>query len=233
MKKYRLLFLLVGAVFVISACGPKIITKKEAFPGMYARKINSILVVPPINVTTAADASEYYSATIAEPASFTGYYIYPIEVVNAVFKKEGMADSALLLKAPPKKFREHFGADAVLFITITKWNTAYFVIGGNVQVGMEYRLVSTETGEVLWKYNENLVVDTSGGRGGGIAGLVLKIVETAIKTATTDYVPIAHRVNVMALSTMPYGQYNEAYMKDQDAKVVNEDKIKDQPPKQE
>lgn len=214
-------------MILLSACAPKYMTKSEAFPKMYNYHPTSVLVLPPINETTAADAKEYYSTTIAEPLTLSGYYVYPLEVVSEILQAEGVYDTELLMETPPQKFREFFDADAVLYIKILKWDTAYYVIGGNVTVAADFLLKSTDTGEELWHYDGVVVVDTSGGSsGGGAAGLVAKVIVTAINTMATDYVPIAKRVNFMTLASMPYGKYHKQYEKDRDAKVVLESKVK-------
>jgi hypothetical protein len=220
-------FLLVVLGISLNACGPKMITKEEAFPKMYEERPLSILVLPPINETTAADAREYYSTTIAEPLSYNGYYVFPLELTSEIMKSEGIYDTELLLNTPPQKFREYFGADGVLYIKILKWDTAYYVVGGNVTVAVEFLLRSTHTGEDLWKYDGIITVDTSGDSGGagGLAGLVLKVVTTAIKTAATDYVPLAKQANSVALVSMPYGKYHPGFDKDRKIKVVNEEKV--------
>jgi len=219
MKLFRLL-LLAAAVVSLTACGPNLIAKQKAFPEMYEAKPVAILVLPPINQSTAADAKEFYNSTIAEPLTLNGYYVLPLEVVSAVLQAEGYPDSEMLLDAPPQKFKEHFGADAVMFIIINQWDTAYYVVGGNVTVSIAYIIKSTETGDTIWQYKDTLRVDTTGeNRVGGIAGLVLQAVETAVKTATTDYVPIASRLNNTALHNIPAGKYHPAFDKDQNVMI--------------
>jgi len=221
MKKGNLIFLLLSLMILLSACGPKYTTKKDAFPNMYEEKPLSILVLPPINMTTAADAKEYYATTIAEPLSYAGYYIYPIEVTTDILKNEGLYDTEILGGLPPEKFKQFFGADAVMYIKILKWDTSYYVIGGNVTVAVDCLLKSTTTGRDLWKYDGLIRVDTSGDSGGGgLAGLLVKVVATAIKTATTDYVPLAKRANLFTISSMPYGKYNPNFDKDRDAQII-------------
>lgn len=229
MRQLNLMLLLLTFTILLNACMPKTITKGAAYPNMYDEKPLSILVLPPINESTAADAKEYYSTTIAEPLSLKGFYVYPIEVVTDILKYEGYPDTELLVDVPPQKFKEYFGADAVMFTKITKWDTKYLVIGGNVTVGIEFLLKSTETGNLLWKYNDTLVVDTSGSNNSnaGIAGLLLMVLETAVKTSTTDYVPIAKQVNYMSLSTIPLGQYHPQHDQDREMKVVMEKKVKE------
>lgn len=210
-------------IILLTGCGPKLVKKGDAFSDMYAEKPLSILVLPPINESTAADAKDYYSTTVIDPLAFSGYYVFPIEVVTEILKKEGLGDTEMLMKVSPQKLREFFGADAILYIKILKWDTSYYVIGGNVTVTAECIMKSTITGKTIWRYDGTLTVDTTGeNRAGGLLGLALQLAETAIKTATTDYVPIARRVNYMTLQSMPYGKYHTYHGKDMDHQVLEE-----------
>ncbi len=219
---YPLLMALL-AVVLLSGCGHKLLAKHEAFPQMYKEKPLAILALPPINESTAAEARDYYATTIAEPLSMCGYYVFPLEVTSEVLAAEGFHDTEAMTAIPLQKFREHFGADAVLYSTIREWDTNYYVIGGNVTVSAEFVLKSTDTGEELWRYDGRVVVDTSDNSGGGgLVGLGIKLIATAIKTATTDYVPVARQVNGIALYTLPYGRYHQSHAKDGDMVVVDE-----------
>jgi hypothetical protein len=221
MKTPRLLLVFVFLSFILSACAPKPLKKCDVFPRMYDEQPLSILVLPPVNETTAADAKEYYATTIAEPLSLSGYYVFPIEVISDILKSEGAYDTEMLLNAPPGKFKEYFGADGVMYIRITKWDTAYYVIGGNVTVGAHCLLKSTTSGDTLWEYDGVVVYDTSArSSGGGLGGLIAQIIITAIQTATTDYVPVARQVNYRILQTMPAGKYNPRCGMDRDDPVV-------------
>jgi len=222
-------FLILGFIASLGALGgcQTFQTKIDAFPNMYEEQPLSILVLPAINNSTSAEATDYYKTTIAEPLSFSGYYIFPIELVSDVFKQEGIQDTAALANTDPRKFGEAFGADAVLYVTINKWDTNYYVVGGNVKVDVSFLLKSTKTGSPLWSYSDELTVDTtSNSSGGGLIGLAVNMVATAVSTAMTDYVPIAKKVNYMALSSMPMGKYNKDFMKDKEWKAVNVDKEK-------
>jgi len=232
MNRNNIFSILLCITLLLSACA-KQITKGEAFPKMYKEHPLSILVLPPMNESTAADAKEYYSTTITEPLSESGYYVLPLEVVSDILKSEGMYDTETLKNIPPQKFKEYFGADAVLYISILKWNTKYLVIAANVTVSVKFLLKSTVTGDVIWKYDGTITVDTSGSDAGapGLAGLLIKVITTAVKTAVTDYVPLAKRANQITLISIPSGKYHPNYDKDRDAKVVIEKKVK-KPPKE-
>lgn len=227
MKTRKLLFLAICCLLVLTGCGPKHITKYEAFPKVYAERPLTILVLPPINETTAADAKEYYSTTIAEPLSFSGYYVFPLEVISEIMKNEGIYDTETVMNLPPHKFKDFFGADAVMYIWIQRWSTSYYVLGGNVSVSLRCLIRSTTTGDDLWQYEGTIVEDTTvSSSGGGLAGIAVAMVATAIKTAATDYVPIAKRANYMILNTLPYGKHSPNYDKDREEKAVIEKVMK-------
>jgi hypothetical protein len=222
MAGYIVIF--VALVIMLSACVQTMVAKKDAFPEIYNERPLSILVLPPINETTAADAKDYYLTTVAEPISYAGYYVFPIEVTNEILKSVGLHDTEMVSEEHLKKFKEFFGADAVLFVKIVKWNTNYAVFAGNVTVGIECTLKSTTTHNNLWQYKGTVVVDTSGGSsGGGIGGLIAKMIVTAIATASTDYVPIAKRVNYMVIGSMPYGKYHPSFNTDREDEIIQGD----------
>lgn len=210
--------LLVGGV--LSGC-TQYVTKHEFAPAMYEERPVAILVLPPINKSTAADAKEYYTTTIAEPLTNMGYYVFPIEVVNEVLKQEGLFDTETMFGVPPQKFKEYFGADAVMYVTIHEWNTQYLVTSGSVTVKIASELRSTSTGEVIWFYDDRVSVSTTGESGGatGLAGLLVQAVATAIKTAVTEYVALARQANSKILLALPYGKYNKEYGKDRQMKI--------------
>jgi hypothetical protein len=222
MPKRRWFFgigIIVMAV-LIGGCGPKMVTKSEKFPLIYEESPASILILPPMNESTAADAKEYYATTIQEPLSFCGYYVFPYEVTTEILKMEGLYDAELLRHTPLPKFREFFGADAVLFTTIKKWDIAYMVLASTLTVSIDCELKSTKSDQILWRYNGTVVVDLSGGdfSQAGIFGLIAKVIVTAVASAVVDYVPHARTANYRALSTVPYGKYHPQHMKDQGQK---------------
>jgi hypothetical protein len=221
----KIAFILLSLVLV--GCGTYV-TKEEFAPNMYKDHPQTIVVLPPMNKSTSAEAKEYYTTTIAEPLTQSGYYVYPLEVVNDVLKQEGLYDTETMLAVPPQKFREFFGADAVLYLTILEWNTSYMITSGSVTVKVAYELKSTSTGDVIWFYDDAVTVNTSGDSGnlGGWAGLLAKAITTAIKTAATDYVPIAKEANEKILLAIPFGKYHKQYNADMKIKVEKKKALK-------
>jgi len=214
----KIVGLLVAFVFFASGCA-EIETKQQAYPKMYSEteKPVSILVVPAINKSTAADAADLINSTLTIPFADNGYYVLPISIVSDIFKRDGIIEGSQIAGLPASVFKTNFGVDSVLYITINKWDTNYIVIAANVTVGMSYVLVSATTNEVLWSYDQQIVVDTAGDSTGFI---LADIVKTAVATALTDYIPIARQVNAAAVSTLPYGNYHPLVGTDGEMKVV-------------
>lgn len=208
---------------LLSGCATNHVTKADEFPGMYEEQPRSLLILPPINESTDVEAKAYYMTTVEVPFALSGYYVFPVEMVSDIMKQEGVYDTEVLYQVPHEKFREYFGADAVLYTRIKKWDLSYMVIASSLTVSIESEIVSTESSQQLWKYTGTVVVDLSGGNaGGGVAGLIAQAIVTAVNTAAADYVDYARVANTRLIGTLPVGPYHEMYMKDQGVQIVDQ-----------
>ncbi len=203
----HLIFLLT--LLILISCGS---AKKTLYPGMYGEMPTSLLFLPVVNKTTSAEAQLLYASTVAEPLSNSGFYVFPIEITDEFFKRDGITLGDQLKGVSPLKYKEMFGTDAILAVTIHKWDTNYFVVSGDVTVELECTITSAKTGNVLWNQRKEYVVPTTSNSGNILADLIV----TAINSATVDYVPIAQRLNIMVFGTMPFGKYHNRHLKDQD-----------------
>jgi hypothetical protein len=220
-KGRDIFFVLVGIGLSAGCAGPQI-TKAAKFPLMYEEKPRTILVLPPINGTTAADAKGYYATTISAPLAFSGFYVFPIEVTDDILKSQGLYDTEMIGDQPLDKFGQFFGADAVLFTHIKKWNKSYLVISSTLTVSVDAKLKSTKTNRILWEYSGTIVANLSGNSsGGGIAGIVAGVIVTAVNSAAADYVPYARLANVQMLQSMPVGGYHARTGQDGDDKILD------------
>jgi hypothetical protein len=204
-------------MILVSGCTPRpVATKADIFPRMYEEQPRSILILPPMNESTDAEAKSYYMTTIEMPFALMGYYIFPVEMVSDIMKQEGVYDTELLYHLPLDKFYEYFGADAVLYTRIKKWDVAYAVIASSLTIVIEAEIVSTKTSQQLWKYTGSVHIDLGGGNNaGGLAGLLVSAIATAVNTAAVDYVDYAHVANARLIRTLPVGPYHPNYLKDQ------------------
>ena len=124
--KYFIPFFGIVSILFISGC-TTVSKKLDKFPLMYEEKPLTIFVLPPINSTTAADAKEYYTTALTQPLALSGYYVFPLEVTGDILKSQGMYDTEVLINQPLNKFFDYFGADAVLFTRIRKWDKSYMI----------------------------------------------------------------------------------------------------------
>lgn len=201
---YRWLWLVIMAIF-ISACASPRPVDHARFSEPYTR---SVLILPPANQTTAAQAGELYYTSLAVPLTHAGFYVFPSLVTQRIMQNEGIIDGAQLDDIPIERFRDLFGADLLLRTRITQWDTSYVVLAGSVSVAVEFELISTHTGNVLWQHRDRRVANT-GSRNSNLLGMVL---ETALNTAQQDYIPLARDINQTAFARLPYGPYHPRYM---------------------
>jgi hypothetical protein len=199
-----------AALFLGGCSTPTKTTKSSKFPFMYEERPLTVFVLPPINNTTAADAKEYYSTAIPQPLAFAGFYVLPMELTSEMLKGQGLYDTELIVNQPLERFNEFFGADAVLFTKINKWDKAYAVIAANLTVTIEAQLKSTRTNRVLWEYSGTIVADLTGksNTGNPLVDLVAGAIITSINTAAADYVPHAQLATTQLLQTVPFGKYH-------------------------
>ena len=157
-------------ILLLYNCASVNITKLEAFPKMYDEQPLSILVLPPLNSSTAVAAKEYYLTTVAEPLALSGYYVMPIEIISQIMKDEGIDDSSEFLSLDPSIFREYFDSDAILFTEIIKWDTSYRVVSGSVTVQIKFLLKSL-FGDPTWFFVVNPNLDPTLGVATGVKGV--------------------------------------------------------------
>jgi hypothetical protein len=218
--KHASLVLAAASLLLLSAC----ITppSKPDYTKFFDHQPRSILVVPPANKTTAVDAPAVFLTTVSAAFAERGYYVFPVSLVQAILTDLGATDEGAIAAVPPDKFKEVFGTDSILYVTITDWTTSYIVLASNIIVGAEYRLVEATTGDVLWTHKERVVHDSGGGGGGGglIGALVVAAVNAAITATTVQYRPIAIQANNFAANRsgygLPAGPYHPEFQKDRE-----------------
>jgi hypothetical protein len=205
------------AALSLSAC---VTQPKPDYSNFFDHQPHSILVVPPANKTTAVDAPAVFLTTVSAAFAERGYYVFPVFLVQDILNDLGATDEDSIAAIPPEKFKEVFGTDSILYVTITDWTTTYVVLSSNITVGAEYRLVEAGTGAVLWTGIQKVIQSSGGGGGGGLAGLIVAAVQAAVTATTVQYRPIAIQANNMAASRsgygLPAGPYHPEFQKDRE-----------------
>jgi len=111
----------------------------------------SILVLPPLNQTTDVNAPYTYLSTITRPLAECGYYVFPVAVVDAYMKENGLPSPEEMHGVALDKIRNIIGADAVLYVTIEEWGQKYIVVQSVTTIKAIARLIDTASGKVIWQ----------------------------------------------------------------------------------
>jgi hypothetical protein len=190
---------------------------KPNFTQFRTENPHSILVVPATNRSVDVNAPDYFLATISEPLAERGYYVFPVNMVRSVLADDGLNDANLVHAGDPRRLGELFGADAVMYTSIEKWEAKYVVLSTTVTVELDYSLKSTHTGQQLWHNHQTMAYQPQANRG-GLAGLVADAIAAAITKAAPNYIPLAQQANGRAIRTkgtgLPAGPHDGLYLKD-------------------
>ena len=179
----------------------------------------SILVVPPINKSVDVNAPDYFLATIATPLAERGYYVFPVNMVRSVLADDGLSDANLVHSGDPRRLGELFGTDAVLYISIERWDAKYVLLATTVTVELTYTLKSAHTGRELWKEHRVLAYSPQHNSSGNpLVDLIADVVSAAVTKAAPNYMPLARQANAQAVSLkgtgLPAGPHDGLYLKD-------------------
>lgn len=186
-------FLAAIFLFLLSGC---MVNPPKDYSKFISANPRSILIVPVVNRSVEVTAPDYFLSTIPIPVAERGYYVFPVSTVKRVLEDDGLSDADLVHNAPTEKLAELFGADAVLYITIEKWEAKYLVLSTQVTVEMLYSLKDGRTGEELWKEEETMVyVPQSQSSGNPMADLIVMAVNAAVTKAAPNYTPLARQAN--------------------------------------
>jgi hypothetical protein len=137
----------LGLVFLVGCAAPSK-PDQSAFRNSNPK---SILVLPPVNQSTDIRGSLSFLSTVTLPLSEAGYYVFPVAMVEATFKENGLPLPDQMHEAPLSKLQSIFGTDAVLYITLEKYGSTYVVLDSQTVVTAKARLVDARTGTLLWQ----------------------------------------------------------------------------------
>ena len=210
--------LLAGALATLLAgCATEPV--KPDFSKFLAASPRSILVVPVVNNTVDVEAASYFLSTVPVPVAERGYYVFPVNLVKRLLEDDGLADASMVHAADPVRLAALFGADAVLYVTIQRWEAQYVVFNTSVTVAFTYVIKDGKTGDTLWEANRVSTYSSNSGSGqAGAGGLIAAIVAAAVTKASPSYMPLARQANDQAMGPhgagFPVGPYRAEYGKD-------------------
>ncbi len=182
-----------------------------------AAKPRSILVVPTVNKSLDVDAPNYVLAALPVPIAEKGYYVFPVNTTKVVLEQEGWYEGERIHQQPTSDLAKLFGADAVLYVTINRWDAQYSFLSTVVTVDFDYRLVSKD-GVELWKDKQQMRYQPQNNNAGSpLAALIAAAVNAAMTRAAPNYMPLTQQANQRAFVTgqnaLPDGPYRTVQAK--------------------
>ena len=172
-----------------------------------AHRPASILVLPPLNSSPDVNASYSLLAQVTRPLAESGYYVFPVALVDESFRNNGLDNPAEIHQVGLHKLREIFAADAVLYLDIKQYGTTYAVLASESRVTAEARLVDLASGLELWAGKATASSAEGRNSSGGLVGLLVQaVVSQIIESATNQSHPVAGITSQRLLSAdMPNG----------------------------
>jgi len=201
--------LVLAMMLLLTGCATQ--QAKTDLSAFNAAKPRSILVVPAANKSLDVDAPNYLLTTLTVPLAEKGYYVFPVHTAKTVLEQEGFFDGDQVQKQPPEMLARLFGADAVLFVTINRWDAQYAVLSTVVTVDFDYRLVYKD-GTEIWKANKKMQYSPQQqNTGNPVANLLAAALTAAFERAKPNYLPLAQMANVQVLTAEPTAIPNGPY----------------------
>lgn len=173
-----------------------------------ASRPRSILVLPPLNNTPEIYAPYSVLSQATFPLAESGYYVLPVSLVTETFRENGMTQPAEMHSASSDKLRQIFGADAALYVNISKYGTSFQVVNSVTVVTADAKLVDLKTGKQLWTGSASASSEEgqNNQQQGGLAGLLIAAIVKQVLASTTDQ---SHKIAGMTANRlMSAGQKN-------------------------
>lgn len=184
-KRLAASFCGASALLVLTGCATP--PKPYDYTAYRQAKPASILVLPPINATPEVQATPSVLAQVTYPLAESGYYVLPVSLVDETLRNNGMHTAEDAQQIPTAKLREIFGADAGLYIKVSRYGSVYRVLNSETAVTLEAKLVDLRSGQLLWEGAASASSnEQQGSNQGGLLGMLVKAVVDQIISASTD-----------------------------------------------
>ena len=180
--------------------------KSYDYSALKQSKPRSILVLPPLNNSPDIRATYSFLSTVTVPLAESGYYVFPVALVDQTFKENGLPSPGEMHQAPLGKMAEIFGADAALFITIDQYGSVYQIIDSSVIVTANARLMDTRTGQLLWEGKASASSAEGQNNSGSLAVMLISsLIKQIVGSIGDQGYPIARITSARLLTARPGG----------------------------
>lgn len=186
--------------------------EKPDMSAFLAASPRSILVVPAVNRSLDVDAPNYLLSTLPIPLAEKGYYVFPVNTTKFVLEQEGYYEGDQIHAQSPQALAKLFSADAILYVTINRWDAQYAVLTTTVSVDFDYRLVGKDGAEI-WSANKLMQYQPQNSNSGDpLAALIGAAINAALTRAAPNYLPLTQQANQQVFISGPTAIPNGPYL---------------------
>ena len=202
-------------VFLINACVavPTPQYENNDYPVFREIRPRSILVMPPINLSPDINAATTFLATSTVPLAEAGYYVIPVTLSSETFRQNGFTVAEEAWYIPFDRLYEIFGADAALYITVTRFGTIYVLLDSIVEAAASAKLIDLKTGLELWSGRASVSSGSSAGSTSLLEALIGAAISQMVNSLTDESFKAGRQANYEMLSagrkdSILYGPYH-------------------------
>jgi hypothetical protein len=174
----------VGALLLLTGCATQPVSYD--YSAFNKAKPVTLLVMPPVSDSPDVKATPAVWAQATLPLAEAGYYVLPVTLVDEAFRQNGVQTATDAQDIPYPKLRDFFGADAAVYIKVTRYGTSYAVIASETRVDAEARIVDLRSGELLWQGKASASSAEQQQSQSSLAGILVAALVNQIVGTTTD-----------------------------------------------
>ena len=175
------------ATSLLGACSTTSGPKEDKYALFRELMPHSILVLPPVNESVDVNAPYSWLTTATMPIAEQGFYVFPVAIIDQFMKENGLPNPEDMHGAPLDKLGEIFGADAVLYVTLTEFGQKFELLSSTTRVDAVAQLVDIGTGQVIWNGALNYADDGNNSNNqGGLLGALVNAAITQIGESIND-----------------------------------------------
>lgn len=184
----------IAATSLLGACATTNQPEQDKYALYRELMPHSILVLPPVNESVDVNAPYSWMTTATRPIAEQGYYVFPVAIIDQFMKENGLPNPEDMHGAPLDKLGEIFGADAVLYVTLTEFGQKFELLSSTTRVNAVAQLVDIDTGQVIWDGKLNYAASDHDNNQGGLLGAFLSAAITQISETINDSAHDASRL---------------------------------------
>jgi hypothetical protein len=178
-------FILLSVLLSLTGCVSK--PPAHDYTAFRATNPESVLILPPLNNTPEVIAPYSVMTQLATPIAESGYYVFPVAIVNQTFTNNGLTQANDVHAVEPPKLHEIFGADTALYVTIDDYGTNYVVISSETIVTVTASLVDLKSGQMIWSGTASASsAEQQNSNSGGLVGMLVQAAVSQIFETVTD-----------------------------------------------